>query len=290
MSVVARLAGFAAVLGLVLLGGLGLGRAVGPVDDGPAPAHGGMASPSTGPHDEPAGSHAPTASAITGLAVAEDGYALRLETTALTVGEQQLSFRITGRDGADVPVYDVTHERELHLVVVRRDGTGFQHLHPERTADGAWTTPLALDRPGAYRAYADFAPAGEPARTLATDLLVPGPFDPAPWPAAAPTATVNGLTVALSGHLAAGEESTLSFDVTRDGRPVALERYLGAAGHLVVLREGDLGYLHVHADGDELVFATTAPTPGRYRAYLQLQVDDVVHTVEMTLEAEEPHA
>ena len=51
-----------------------------------------------------------------------------------------------------------------------------------------------------------------------------------------------------------GQESELTLSVSRDGRPVTdLQPYLGAYGHLVVLRDGDLAYLHAHpvdeADG-----------------------------------------
>ena len=43
----------------------------------------------------------------------------------------------------------------------------------------------------------------------------------------------------------------LKLRVTRDGRPVTdLQPYLGAYGHLVALRGGDLAYLHVHPDGE----------------------------------------
>ena len=45
----------------------------------------------------------------------------------------------------------------MHLIVVRRDGTGFQHLHPELGADGTWRAPIALDDAGAYRVFADFS-------------------------------------------------------------------------------------------------------------------------------------
>ena len=31
-----------------------------------------------------------------------------------------------------------------------------------------------------------------------------------------------------------------------------MEPYLGAKGHLVALREGDLAYLHIHPEGGEL--------------------------------------
>ena len=47
--------------------------------------------------------------------------------------------------------------------------------------------------------------------------------------------------------LRAGQPTALSFAVRRDGQAVAdLEPYLGAIGHLVALRRGDLAYLHVH--------------------------------------------
>ena len=49
------------------------------------------------------------------------------------------------------------------------------------------------------------------------------------------------------------------FAVTRDGRPVAVEHYLGAKGHLVALRQGDLAFLHVHPDEDRLRFMADVP-------------------------------
>jgi hypothetical protein len=295
VTVAARLAAFSAVLVVVLLAGLGLGRAVGPVgSDAETDAAPRSAEEPPG-HEDAAEAHDEAsedgaASAVTGLAVSEDGYTLQPTATTLPLGRSELRFRISGPDGAAVTALDLTHERELHLVVVHRDGSGFQHLHPERTPDGTWSTPLTLDRAGAYRAYTDFAPAGQAARTLAVDLLVPGELVPQEWPAPSATTSVSGYDVRLDGHLDAGEQSELIFTVTRDGEPVQLERYLGAAGHLVVLREGDLGYLHVHADGEQLAFSTTAPSAGRYRLFLQVQVDGVVHTAELTAEAEEAHA
>jgi hypothetical protein len=82
----------------------------------------------------------------------------------------------------------------------------------------------------------------------------------------------------------------LSFAVTRNGKPVAdLQPYLGARGHLVVLREGDLAYLHVHptdeadAVGHVVGFAATVPSVGGYRLYLDFRVDGVVRTASFRL-------
>ena len=58
---------------------------------------------------------------------------------------------------------------------------------------------------------------------------------------------IPATTVGIEGAAAvAGEESELTFNVQRDGKPVDVEPYLGADGHLVALREGDLAFLHVH--------------------------------------------
>ena len=54
--------------------------------------------------------------------------------------------------------------------------------------------------------------------------------------------------------------------------------YLGARGHLVVLREGDLAYIHAHAEEDELAFDVPFPSEGRYRLYLQFKVGGAVET------------
>ena len=84
--------------------------------------------------------------------------------------------------------------------------------------------------------------------------------------------------------------------VRRGGQPVTdLEPYLGAFGHLVALREGDLAYLHGHPSGEaphavessgpEITFEVNAPTPGRYLLYLNFQVDGRVHTAPLTIDA-----
>ena len=95
---------------------------------------------------------------------------------------------------------------------------------------------------------------------------------------------------------AAGSASELTLSVSRDGRPVTdLQPYLAAYGHLVVLRDGDLAYLHVHPAGEpgdgttpsgpDITFYATAPSVGDYRLFLDFQHGDVVRTAEFTVRA-----
>jgi hypothetical protein len=180
----------------------------------------------------------------------------------------------------------VEHEKELHLIAVRRDFAGYQHVHPTRDRAGQWSTQLDL-LPGSWRLYADFVPGdgGAPKGiTLGTDVEVAGSYAPEPTSIVSAEATVGDYRVSLDGAPSAGEQTDLSFTVTRDGSAVVTEPYLGARGHLVALREGDLAYLHVHPDEDSLSFAATFPTAGRHRLFFDMKVDGEVLTAPFTVE------
>jgi hypothetical protein len=255
------LGAYAAGLALVFTGALGVGSLLGPID---RPAAAAMQ------HDE---AHLPVA----GLAVAQDGYVLQLADPVLAPGTP-LRFTVSGPDGQPLEGYETRHEKELHLVVVRRDLADYHHVHPQRAADGTWSVPLDLRQPGPYKVIADLVPAGQDDPiALAADLTVAGSYAPAAVPA---SSSADGYDVTLDGHLVPGRESALRFTITRDGKPVTdLQPYLGASGHLVALREGDLAYLHVHPDGSGLQFAADVPSPGRYRLFLEFRHENAVHTV-----------
>jgi hypothetical protein len=231
---------------------------------------------------EPSGGAHP----VRGLAVADHGLRLIVDDPELRRGRNEsLRFRIVDAQGATVRDFDVEHEKRMHLIVARRDLSGFQHLHPDQAADGTWTTAVRVSEPGSYRMFADFARDGEP-RTLAADLRVDGAADLKPLPAPQPTARSDDYEVKLeAGRARPGEEADLTFAITRGGEPVRTEPYLGAGGHLVALREGDMAYLHVHPVADDPVrFGATFPTAGRYRLFLQFRHPARVHTVAFTHE------
>jgi hypothetical protein len=279
MNPTSKLAAFAAALA-VLFGGAALaGAAIGPdpSEDVAVPEeHSEMTSTET---------HAPDP--VRGLAIAADDLRIVVDEAELRRGRQEtLSFRIENARGETVRDFDVEHEKRMHLILARRDLTGFQHLHPEQVADGSWRTPVRLDEAGSYRLFADFSHDGEN-QTLATDLRVDGAADLRPLPDPEPTAVSDGgYDVRLdAGAARPGQEADLRFTITEDGEPIRTEPYLGAGGHLVALRDGDLAFLHVHPTDDEAArFAATFPTAGRYRLFLQFKHDGRVHTVAFTQE------
>ncbi|MFK4547141.1 hypothetical protein RKD29_006737 [Streptomyces tendae] len=237
-----------------------------------------------------------------GLSVSQSGYTLELESAVLAAGVQPVRFRVVGPDGRAVTDFVAEHEKELHFIAVRRDTAGFQHVHPVRDEKGDWSVELDLT-PGDWRFFADVHPAGHDGTlTLGIDAAVAGVYEPRPLPEATGVARVGEYTVALDGALVPDEASELTLTVSRDGRPVTdLQSYLAAYGHLVALRVGDLGYLHVHPEGEPgdgttasgpgITFLAVAPTPGTYRLYLDFRHAGVVRTAEFTVRAAHtPHA
>ena len=280
MNPLAKLAGFAVTAALVFAAAAFAGSRVDVHPGKPAteqePMHA-MAA-------DGAGTMAPQP--VRGLAVSEKGLTLELARRSAPRGEAfELAFRIADRNGKTVRDFDVEHTKRMHFIVVRRDMTGFQHLHPTENPDGTWSVPATLPDAGSYRVFADFSVDDEP-YTLADDLTVDGSVRSRTLPAPARSVDVDGLRVTLTeGATEAGAESELAFTVTRNGTPVAIQDYLGAKGHLVALRQGDLAFLHVHPDENSLKFMATFPTAGSYRLFLQFKTGDGrLHTAAFTQE------
>ncbi|MGE5762711.1 MAG: hypothetical protein ACM3ZF_02130 [Mycobacterium leprae] len=290
-----RLALFSAAAGVLLVLASLVGAAVrsdrGRSGGGSAPAPPQPSNPSTHAHDlEPA--TAGTTPSPAGLSVDAEGYQLLPETTRLAVGRRAAyRFSILDAGGSPVHAFVVEQTKMLHLIVVRRDFAGFQHLHPELAADGSWSTPLTLPEAGTYRVFADFRPRSlDHSLTLGTDLFAgPGAFRPRPLPEPDQvTNTADGHAVSLRR-----DGDSLTFVISKGDEPVRdLQPYLGAYGHLVALRAGDLAYSHVHpvdgrGRGPEISFRASFPGPGFYRLFLQFQRAGTLHLATMTIEVPE---
>ncbi|MFD7446703.1 hypothetical protein [Streptomyces sp. NPDC059909] len=298
MNTALKITAFTAALAATFGAAYALGGAADPLTGASAPAahadHAKSASPDrggghSGHSDTPAG----------GLQVSESGYSLDLATPRLDAGKtSDLRFAVRDRAGRPVTAYQRAHGKELHLILASHDLATYQHLHPIRADDGTWATPVTLPAAGDYRLFADFTPTGRNSTnlTLGADLAAAGPYKPAALPKPSRTATVDGYTVTLNGGLRPGAAGELTLNVSKDGRPVTdLQPYLGAYGHLVALRSGDLAYLHVHPNGEpgdgttrpgpEISFTATAPSSAAYRLFLDFKHNGTVRTAAFTVQA-----
>ena len=281
-----KLISFAALIVVIALGAAALGRATDltpPFDQGDAASdHGsGMSGRDSG--------MAGHESAMSAHGSATD-MALRPEGRHLAAGRTvEWRFRVVDTEGETVRRFEREQTKLLHLILVRSDLTGYQHLHPILGTDGAFTIPIEVEQPGRYRAIADFTSAGA-RHVVKTDLEAPGRTAQAPLPPPATVARTDGYRVQLQrpSTLRAGSSARLTFEVSRAGQPVGdLQPYLGAYGHLVALHAPDLDYSHVHPIGEDLArgsvsFEAELPEPGSYRLFLQFRAGGRVHTAAFT--------
>jgi len=194
---------------VALIGGFALGKATATpaTSTGSSPSGVGATFNESMPHTHPA-MPGMTGTEVGGLSISSAGYTLTPVQTDYKTGEQTLTFAVTGPDRKPVTDFSVVHDRPMHMIVARRDLSGYQHLHPAMAPDGTWTVKVNLDRPGPWRAVADFtansAGGAQTALTLGTDLTVAGAyprlrFRPppgrplwtvTPWPTKAPCRSV----------------------------------------------------------------------------------------------------
>ena len=227
-----------------------------------------------------------------GLSTTQDGTTIAPASFTVAPGRRQpLRFRVLGEDGqalrsglrgrgAAAPAPDRRPPRPDRLPAPA-PGDG-RRRHLERAAEGR--AARCLPRLRRLPAQLPEARAGRrPARR--------GRFPAGALPAPAPTASTDGYDVRLERPaLHAGREAALRFTVSRGGRPVReIQPYLGARGHLVALRQGDLAYLHAHPEEHEdaagaIPFAADFLSAGAYRLFLQFKIDGVVHTAGFTVE------
>jgi len=272
MNTTTRLAGFGVALVAILGVGAGLGAAVGP-DVVPAEAE----------------APAPIGQ---GVVAAAEGYRLVPTSTDLDPAGGAFRFAIDDQEGEAVAAFTPIHERNLHLIVVSRELTTFLHVHPTLEADGTWSIDLPPLAAGSYRAVADFQIDGGPRLALGIDLAVAGSYRPTQLPEPTPTTITDGYEVALSTERGDGGEVTAQLTVRRDGEPVTdLEPYLGAMGHLVAIRTGDLAYAHVHPVEDEgdsvpgvVTFDAELTSAGRYGLFFDFKHNGTVHTASFTFD------
>jgi hypothetical protein len=227
------------------------------------------------------------------------------------------SFRLTiaVRDPdthAIVRDFTEVHERRFHMFVISQDLAHYDHVHPEQQSDGTWALDVTVPRPGYYKIYSDFLPAGGTPQVIARPLVTRG-FDGDLASSSAElvpdeslSATAGSMRVALqlpSTGLVAGRQETFVYRIAdaRTGDPVTdIEPYLGAWGHSVIMSEDTVNLVHAHpaetlptereqaGGGPALTFKALLPKPGNYRIWTQLKRDDVVSTVAFTVAVASP--
>jgi len=242
-ATVVRLASFV----LVIAGSFGTAYGVGRKLPG---------NPESQPH-----THSAPASSPVQPGYSVDGYVLVNEANPSSSGSVALHVNAPG--GARVVDYTEAHGAKLHVVLIRPDLSGFQHVHPDIGADGSFVVPI--EEPGKWHIIVDGQPVGANAPVvLATNIDDEVPVDAVKLPGPADDQIVSDLRIVRNG---------LDFTVTsKDGSPPdGLGPYLGQSAHLIAIRQGDLAYTHLHpVESATATFSFDGALPtGTYRIFLQ---------------------
>ena len=292
-----KIGGYAVGLVAVFAASLGVGRVVGP-EPTPPPA-----TPTAGTRK--AGKPARTAVATRPAARPRCRAACRSPRTATgssrpappcpSARRRPFTFRITGPDGTPVTGYTPTHDKELHLIVVRRDLSGFQHVHPRMAADGTWSVPLAARGrravPGLRR-----LPARRPGRAADARRRRAG-RGRLPAPAAARAVARTPRSTATPSRSPAtscpGTSSKLTLTVSRDGRrsptcsptwarTATWSRCATATSPTCTSTRTASRATGAPRPGREITFYAEVPSAGAYRLFLDFQHAGTVRTAAFT--------
>jgi hypothetical protein len=227
-----------------------------------------------------------------GLSASVDGYTLTAVEPEIEPGDDQfVELILTGPDSRPVSELDEVDGVPLHLVAVRRDLTGFQHITPTQGVATSWWAVLNLS-PGPWHIIVELQPAALGRRiSLATTFTVSGDYRAEPLPPPADQVAVDGLVVRRSGALTTRVSDRSVFTVTEgdDGRPVTdLEPVHDALGHAVIIRPDDVGYRHLHAvptagRGPELEFEGGVPARGTYRVFAEFSRGERLYVAAYTM-------
>ncbi len=156
------------------------------------------------------------------------------------------------------------HGKLMHMFLVAAGGTGaVAHLHPVRTDERTFVTPVAAIPAGRYWLYADVVHESGAARTMVDTVEVPAgdatPSDAddavALSPAnvtAGPVTLPDGMHIAITveGTPVVGRDVVFHTHLTNaDGSTATLLPWLGMAGHAMLLRTDGAVFMHLHPSG-----------------------------------------
>ncbi|MBM7634021.1 hypothetical protein [Geomicrobium sediminis] len=193
--------------------------------------------------------------------------------TEVTYDNERIQIDLMDDEG-NAPELEVTHEKEMHLIVVSEDLETFIHHHPEKESEGTFYVDTSLDH-GRYKAFVDIQPKDKDYVIEANDLVVgdhPTTEEAALTVDTSMTKERSDKTVTLNASgLEVGEEATLAFDLHGE-EP---QPYLGALGHVVILDEAAENFIHVHpVSENETVFETHFAEPGLYKVWVEFDFSD----------------
>lgn len=237
------------------------------------------------------------------------------DTKKLKSGElTHITYKIKNDKDETLKHFEVSHEKVMHLIVVRKDLQYFQHVHPTYDVEKSeFMGDVNFPTDGQYVLYADFTPAKfadnsklQPF-TASIDVAIgnQSKYKPVTQKMSSGKKTINDYEVVyeVPSDLRAKKEVSYGLVISKKGEPVSnLEQYLGAMGHSIVINTKTMQYIHTHAgemsedhgsghsdhneetSGPNISFRTTFPEVGIYKIFTEFKHDEKVMMAEYVVE------
>ena len=231
-----------------------------------------------------------------GLESSYVGYSIKDLTVPEKAGVPgKLSFHIETFRKKPLVDYITELTKDMHVYVVSTDLGVFRHVHPTMSADGTWTGNLTVPVDGTYRVVTEFTARDDGGNgdqlVLGEERTIGTPSGAVAVPAAATSATEDGVTVSIVKKPTMGYEKQMELGFSRDGKPASLGTYLGVYAHVSAfnVKTGALVHMHplsspVTEDGTSVLnFHINFEVPGDYRMFVQTRVSGVVRTIPITV-------
>jgi len=210
---------------------------------------------------------------------------------------EEITIEVKDRSGKQIEDFAINHEQKMHLIVVSKDLSFFDHLHPAFQGNGLFKVTEQFPAGGEYKLIADYIPQGGQQETKHTWVTVSGETAPGkPLEADKSfTKVVEGTEITLDQqNLRANTDVTLTFSFkdAATKKPVTdLQPYLGAVGHVVIISADAEKYIHNHpleekSTGPDAKFETSFPASGMYKIWGQFQRNGKVFVVPFVVQVQ----
>lgn len=220
------------------------------------------------------------------------------ENTSVANKKVKLQFKVTNATSGElIKDFSINQEKIMHLIIVDENLDFFDHVHPE-LKDGIFSTTYEFPKTGKYRLYSDFMPKGMSEQYFAFQFKVGDPLN---------TISKNSDTLKFEDTVenikasitlpkdfnakkvgAGGSIIGFKLEDESGGEVKNIEPYLGAFGHLVMIRQNSYEYIHVHPKQKNEPYEgqTAGPVvefsplsiyggvkPGIYKLFAQFKID-----------------
>lgn len=177
-------------------------------------------------------------------------------------------------DKGNVPRLSISHEKEIHVIVVSNDLTVYKHIHPEKQSEGLFVAYEDLE-PGLFQVFVDISPEGKHYTIKPNAVHV----DKVETEKASLThelhweKEIKEKKIQLEKReMVVNKTMNLTFNLKTDN----LEPYLGALGHVVIINEDVEEFIHVHPISETATqFEAHFSKAGMYKLWAEFKFSDV---------------